>query len=315
MESRLSDRADPYYSEFGGCWTDRHDAALILDRKLEEGDVSSEEAARLRFWMEHGYVVLPQAVPHHVCDRVNDDVHRAWEEADSRLTIVESETNEAHPLSRDWEEKRIRVVDVYAYYESARDALFAPDVVRFLTTVFEQAPLLFQSLSFQRGSEQGIHQDTAYVVSSDPMRLMASWIALEDVQEGSGELMYYDGSHRLPEFKFSGFSKHWNPERDGTEQHDRWSRLLHENARSMGLPLRTFVPRKGDVLIWSADLAHGGAPIRDRSLSRRSLVGHYTPASAAPHYFSLRPDRCAKILARGGVYSSGHYALVGEGLG
>ena len=305
--------ANQYFSEFGGCWTDRSDWATQLDAKLEHGEITADEAARVRFWIEHGYVILRGAVAPELCEQVAEDLHRAWAESDPRLLLVDSETNISHPLSRDWEEKRIRLVDVYAYYESARRALFAPDIVRFLSTVLEEPPLLFQSLSFHRGSEQGIHQDTAYVVSTDPMRLMASWIALEDVHEGSGELMYYDGSHRLPEHKFSGVHKHWNPDRDGMEQHDVWAKSLHTNSAAMGLPLRTFLPRRGDVLIWSADLAHGGAPIVDRSLTRRSLVGHYTAGTADPHYFSLMPDRQVKVPQEAGLYSSGHYTLRRDG--
>ena len=66
--------------------------------------------------------------------------------------------------------------------------------------IFDDSPLLFQSLSFEKGSQQGMHQDTAYIVVDSPLELAASWIALQDVEPGSGELMYYEGSHRLPEY-------------------------------------------------------------------------------------------------------------------
>ena len=91
-----------------------------------------------------------------------------------------------------------------------------------------------------------------------------------------------EGSHRLPEYLFSGAYKHWSPERDGSEQHDEWARRLRTESERMGLPLRTFLPKKGDVLLWSADLAHGGASVVDRTATRRSLVGHYCPATSSP---------------------------------
>ena len=52
--------------------------------------------------------------------------------------------------------------------------------------VLRRTALLFQSLSFIKGSNQGIHQDTAYVVTDQPMKLIATWIALEDINPGSG---------------------------------------------------------------------------------------------------------------------------------
>src|SRR5262249_39950215 len=139
------------------------------------------------------------------------------------------------------------------------------------------------------------------------------WIALEDVQEGSGELMYYRGSHRLPEYLFSGEYKHWSPDRDGPEPHAEWARLINENAGGLGMERQTFLARKGDVLIWSADLAPGGSPVRDRSLTRRSLVGHFCPLGVEPNYYSYRPERRTKVQFDGGWYSTEYYDLGGGG--
>lgn len=52
----------------------------------------------------------------------------------------------------------------------------------------------FQTLTFQCCLQQGIHQDTAFVRTNSPMEFMASWIALEDIQPGTGELEYYPRS-------------------------------------------------------------------------------------------------------------------------
>ena len=69
------------------------------------------------------------------------------------------------------------------------------------------------------------------------------------------------------------------------------------------------MPRKGDILIWHGDLAHGGRPVVDAETTRRSVVGHFCPASAEPHYFQrllFRP----KIRTAGQLrYVSGHYNL------
>jgi ectoine hydroxylase-related dioxygenase (phytanoyl-CoA dioxygenase family) len=178
-----------------------------------------------------------------------------------------------------------------------------------LTLIFDAEPLLFQGLTFECGSEQGIHQDSAYVVVSSPMELVASWTALEDIQPGSGELQYYEGSHRLPEYLFSGQHKSWDAGRDGMEQHDEWANLLHVNSKRLDFPLKTFRPKKGDTLIWSADLAHGGAPVMDPVLTRRSQVGHYCPLGISPNYFSYRPDRQQQISVPGGWISSEYYDL------
>ena len=306
-----------YFSRYGGTWTDRGDALDVLDRRLEAQQLSWSEAEQVRFWIDHGHLVLEQAVDPALCDRVAEELEHARLSADQRL-VAQHPEGELFRLDPAIPMDHVRALDVYVFHESARDALLSPAIRRFLQILFEEDALLFQSLSFNNGTEQGIHQDTAYVVTSEPMRLAAAWIALEDIAEGSGELMYYDGSHRLPEYHFSDRHKDWKLARDGEEQHTEWSALLHQNARAREMPLKRFLARKGDVFIWSADLAHGGSPIEDRSCTRRSIVGHFTPVSQEPEYMALHPGRRTRVAWNGSQYSSAVYdlgALDGELVG
>jgi hypothetical protein len=303
------DRSTEHRSSFGGLWTDRLDADDELERRVSSGSVPAHHAARVRSWITDGYTVFPRAVPGDLIDRFRDDIVRAFDEGDDRLLVNSPGTDGYVPLQPRTSTVRARVVDAYAHYPSARALLFAPPIVEWLRLLFDEPPMLFQSLSFDRGSQQGMHQDTAYVVVHPPLHMAAAWIALEDVIEGSGELVYLHGSHRLPEYRFSGEHKHWSPDRDGLEQHDEWSRLILENGQALGMERRAFLARKGDVFIWSADLAHGGAPARDDTLTRRSLVGHYCPRSARPNFFVHRSDRSTAVQHDGSWYASGHYDL------
>jgi phytanoyl-CoA hydroxylase len=298
-----------YFSRFGGLWTDRRDASAEVDRRLAAGALEEAEAERLRHWIAHGYVVLERGVEPDVCDRLRVDLAGAFANGDERLLMSSPKNEGFQPLRAGAETERARVVDVYAFYESARAALFSPPIVRFLRAIFDDDPLLFQSLTFEMGSQQRMHQDTAFVVTSSPLEFAASWIALEDIRAGSGELAYLDGSHRLPEYLFSGRYKHWNAKRDGDEQQSEWRELMHRNAERMALEQRTFLPRKGDVLVWSADLAHGGSKVTDPSLTRRSLVGHYCPNRVEPFYFKLQPDRRGKGRFDGSLYASHYYPV------
>ena len=46
-------------------------------------------------------------------------------------------------------------------------------------------------------------------------------------------------------------------------------------------PRREFIARKGDALFWHGMLIHGGSPVVDDSLSRRSMVIHMLPPGAS----------------------------------
>ena len=147
-----------------------------------------------------------------------------------------------------------------------------------------------EELSLSRVSEATVRS----WIGEGVRRLVA--IALEDVQPGSGELMYYEGSHRLPDWLYSGAFKHYNHERDKHEEHMAHLKSLVDRSEERGLKLTTFLPKKGDALIWAADLAHGGSEIGDPALTRRSLVTHYTDASTKPYYFRFLPQDRQKVV-------------------
>jgi ectoine hydroxylase-related dioxygenase (phytanoyl-CoA dioxygenase family) len=239
---------------------------------------------------------------------VKEDLRRAFEFGDERLRLLAPGEHFGRPLQARADTQGMRVNDIYAYFESARRALFSEPIARFLRLIFDSAPLLMQSLSFESGSEQGIHRDTAYVVIDPPLALAASWIALEDVQPGSGELTYFEGSNHLEGPLFGDRYKCWRPDRDGSAEHDRFNAELLDRCES-SLSRRTLMARRGDALIWSADLAHGGLPVLDERLTRRSLVGHYCPEWAVPKYFDQFPDHAVRIPYAGGSYASMHYRL------
>ena len=87
-------------------------------------------------------------------------------------------------------------------------------------------------------------------------------------------------------------------------------RQMAMRARDRGIREERFVARKGDILVWHADLAHGGSPIRVEGRTRRSLVTHFCPRSVKPAYRRLIPQRYLELeQCRGGVFTSRHYAL------
>jgi ectoine hydroxylase-related dioxygenase (phytanoyl-CoA dioxygenase family) len=113
------------------------------------------------------------------------------------------------------------------------------------------------------------------------MKLAASWLALEDIKPGTGELEYYVGSHRAPDFLFAGEHK-WLEA--APHEHDKFLASLHEDASKYGFQKSSFLGDEGDVLIWHADLAHGGGVITKPDSTRQSLVTHFTPKTLNPPY-------------------------------
>jgi phytanoyl-CoA hydroxylase len=309
------ENAAALHSPFGGLWIDQANALDLVDGRHKIGLIDDREAETLTCFLTKGYVILPDAVPPALIDQVDKVVEAAYHGEFAALRF------ECHPLSQQqipWQrgilDHPAKALDLHWFSDAVCDAIFCPKILRFLHLIFERPALASQTLVFYRGSQQRTHQDSAYVPYSLPRQFAASWIALEPVAAGTGELEYFVESHRaLPDFLYDGAHKNaHDAERLGAganrmaadiEQH--LQSIQHE-AKARGLAKETFLAERGDVLIWHADLAHGGSPTTS-TRSRKSLVTHYCPSEVAPLYF----ETSAAITRQhesGSFYATGNYA-------
>ena len=156
-------------------------------------------------------------------------------------------------------------------------------------------------------------KNLAYVNYTLPMQFVASWLALEDVTAGAGELFYYVGSHRMPEFVYGGeFKGAEEARRLGVTQNLDAELKAHvqnipKQANLMNLRKGRLIAKRGDVLFWSADLAHGGNPI-SIDHTRKSVVTHYSPKDVMPTYVDHRPNVVIKSHKNVAFYTTSHYA-------
>lgn len=278
---------------FAGLWIDRPDWIDALGAKHRRGEIDDATAGLLFRFVRDGYVVLRGAVDAATLAMVNAAVDRAWKKPPEGLLIETFEPDGAlHyvPPEAAFRYGRTKMLDLYAHDAVVRQAIANGPAMHFLAAVFGETPKAFQSLYFETGSQQAMHKDTAYVkIDGNPLALAATWLALEDIKPHTGELEYYVGSHRAPAFLFGGASKWMEAEPDA---HPRFLESLHQDAAAHGHRREAFLALAGDVLVWHADLAHGGSAISgamgepgaNARPSRRSLVTHFTGASFQPFY-------------------------------
>jgi phytanoyl-CoA hydroxylase len=139
-----------------------------------------------------------------------------------------------------------------------------------------------------------------------PMLLAATWIALEDIVEGTGELAFYDRSHRLPHFIFANGRKH----DDGETPREHYVAALERECDARQLAYKRLLAKKGDVFFWTADLVHRSHPqTAPHGRSRLSCVTHYCPATAAPHWFSQPELRGIEPYGECGGFASSLYTV------
>ncbi|MCC6920782.1 MAG: phytanoyl-CoA dioxygenase family protein [Alphaproteobacteria bacterium] len=259
---------------------------------------------RLETWRSEGVLVFENVVPRDLLDAFLHDLEEL--KAEPRRYHVEINhtgrkffaDDESQDLSRaDFNDTFFRICQIHWLSKAASRLALVPEVAEFISIIFQQPAVVMQTLTFLKSSQQPPHIDYPYVRAQRRLAFMlASWIPLEDVHPDAGPLAYYPGGHK-PEA--SGFFE-WNPgeilQNSGSTKHPNdFAAYLRGRMTARGIAAKTFLPRKGDVLLWHGNLPHEGTRIRNTALTRRSLVTHYTSLDGVPVWWQSFMGDAARV--------------------
>ncbi len=169
----------------------------------------------------------------------------------------------------------LRIQDAWRFDENVRAIAVNEAVLQLLSRLYGRRAFPFQTLNFPVGTQQHYHTDCIHFASIPERFMCGIWVAFEDVDADAGPLLYYPKSHKLPIY----LNEHLGTvPRDGEDYYgiypqfvEFWRRLVEVH----GLRRAEFHPKKGQTLIWAANLLHGGMPQRDKNKTRWSQVTHY----------------------------------------
>ncbi len=214
----------------------------------------------------------------------------------NRAEAIKTSLN-THFSADDWEQFRhgtgsgLRVQDAWQFDENVKSIACNPMILDLLTRLYGKKACPFQTLNFPVGTEQHFHTDALHF-SSAPERFMCGvWVALEDIMSDNGPLLYYPGSHRWPIYTNEHIGRcvtHMQETPSQALYEDMWRALV----QAQQLRPQQFLAKKGQALIWAANLLHGGSPQQDKNKTRWSQVTHYffencayyTPMMSDPFY-------------------------------
>jgi ectoine hydroxylase-related dioxygenase (phytanoyl-CoA dioxygenase family) len=163
-----------------------------------------------------------------------------------------------------------RIQDAWRISDNVRALARNARILALLEVLYGRKPLPFQTLNFWVGTEQAPHSDTVHFNSMPPGYMCGVWVALEDMDMENGPLVYYPGSQRLPEITMQDVGVEADP-----THYPEYERFVSELIERNGLEPSYATIRKGQALIWSANLLHGGSAQKDKSRTRHSQVTHF----------------------------------------
>jgi ectoine hydroxylase-related dioxygenase (phytanoyl-CoA dioxygenase family) len=238
-------------------WLDLNDSATAVTQKKEFSHFTNEVQEQLLQWSSKGFLQLKQYFSNEQAEEVNK--------------AVDELINQKHlPVTHD-----NKVMFGYKHAPAIKNMMQDWGLKQLLSCILDKEVVPFQTLNFVKGSGQRAHSDSIHMTTYPLGYLIAAWIALEDIHPDSGPLFYYPGSHKLPYLLNDDFANYSSRFKLGNKQYSDYEDVTEEIIRQSGLQPEVFLPKKGDVLIWHANLIHGGMPVLNPALTRKSMVIHY----------------------------------------
>lgn len=255
-------------------WLDQPGAKerLIKDPQFHQFPLAWQKEL-LRF-VNDGYMILQGFFSSDAVSRLNADIGRLL--SDKQL---------------DFNYTGRKIMESYRHSEVADKEFFRqPDLLQLLTFIMGRKVKPFHTINFVEGSEQRAHSDSIHMSTEPQGYLIAAWAALEPTGADNGPLFFYPGSHRLPYVTCEDYPSGNTRWTIGAESNRRYEDKIAEILSEHNFERKEFHAQPGDVLIWHANLIHGGSPILRPGATRRSMVAHYfCEGVICYHEISQRP--------------------------
>jgi ectoine hydroxylase len=254
-------------------WLDTGDSRVLAPSRPAFDTFPAASRNALRSWSEKGYLIIDGCFSGTEADGIQQEIDRLV----SRRKLRPTPDNKLMFANR-----RSQLI-----HKTTQD----PRLTGFLSFILDKDVVPFQTINFTRGSGQRAHSDSIHMTTYPLGYLIAVWIALEDTNPDNGPLFYYPGSHHLPYLLNEDFNEGSTGLRIGRKDYVDYEDRIEELIREQGLKKEVFYARKGDALIWHANLIHGGMPVKDTRLTRKSMVIHYFATDVIKyHEITERPS-------------------------
>lgn len=235
-------------------WTE----SPFFEVELKKANLSEADKAFVRKFAEDGFIVFDPEIDEATIDSI-------VEQLAPRFAKITSES--------------LRIQDAWKFNEQVRKVAIQEAVLKKLRLLYQREPFPFQTLNFPVGTQQDTHSDMIHF-NSIPHRFMCGvWVAFEDIDETNGPLHYYPGSHKLPFYDMIDIgikaSESIEMKKAMMAYAENYVSFIKEVVDALGLKKETLKIKKGQAMIWSANLLHGGEKILREGASRHSQVTHY----------------------------------------
>jgi len=228
---------------------------------------------------ENGYAIIKDYFKPAIIDKINEEIDQM---------VKQGKVN--------FKYNNRKIMFAIHHSELIRNFAYDKDLSTLYDFLIGGKAFLFQSINFvHSGSEQHTHSDSLHMTTFPLGGLLGVWIALEDIEEDNGPVHYYPGSHKLPYFLNKDFDNVGTKWSLGKKAYADYEKMIEKKVAESSIQKKLFTAKKGDILIWHANLLHGGEAHLNKDKTRKSMVLHFFEEEAiCYHEVTQRPALRAK---------------------
>lgn len=245
---------------------------------LSNSNLTLEQQEQAIQFHEKGYIVVDLELTDEFLGHVIDEMYAAVTR-DNVTKQAEFYTYSNSP----------RIFEEWRNSDAIRELCLNKKLIDTLEFLYAKEALPFSTINFIKGSNQPLHSDAIHFHTIPQLWMSGVWVALEDTTLENGTLNIVPGSHKWSVFDYDSLKlPHPDSIKDGEKEnyriYEEFIRKLVDanNAQIVPVPLR-----KGQALIWAANLLHGGMQIVDENSTRLTQAIHYFYKDCTKYYHPM----------------------------
>lgn len=214
---------------------------------------------------EQGYSIINLGISNKIIDKLNRDIK----------SLVISKNYKTNPKYYHYN-KSPRIVEAWKYSKNVSMLAKNKKILYLLKFLFDSKPIPFSTINFIKGTEQPLHSDYIHFGSIPERYLVGVWVALENINLRNGPLYVLPKSHKMPLIRSIDLKlKKPTNITQLKNNNSKYEKIIKDFIKINSLKTKKIIMKKGQAIIWSANLLHGGYKMKDIEKTRLSQVTHY----------------------------------------
>jgi phytanoyl-CoA hydroxylase len=240
------------------------------------------------YYDQNGYVVVRNLIPSELCDKARQFFEievKPYEKYLYRQATANPEkhflTSHGYMLNSLLNIQDLNTKKFPDFKKTGLSILTHQNIQKVVSGILDEPGTIIQTMYFEGNPATWAHQDTYYLDSTELGRMIAVWIAVEDIHPGAGRFYVYPGSHEIDMVNNGG-------DFDIAFNHERYKQLVIDIIKKYQLKCHAPALKKGDAFFWNSKTIHGSLETSQPEYSRSSFTAHYVPRSTEHLQFQKR---------------------------